>query len=105
MQHGCRSEAQDRMLLDSGAQARLFVRQGRMFAWTMRRSYGSEAQARMLLNSGRKLACFSARVASLHAAWLRIRGASSHAFKLGAQARMLFSQGRKLAWIVQHGYR
>jgi len=82
----------------------MFVNSGRKLAWTMKHGYGSEAQARMLVNAGRKLACFSARGANLHAAWLRMRGASSHACKRGAQARMLFSQGRKLAWTVQHGY-
>jgi hypothetical protein len=39
-----------------------------------------------------------------HAAWLRIRGASSQDFKLGAQARTLFSQGRNLTWIMLHNH-
>jgi hypothetical protein len=44
----------------------MLLSQGRKPAWTMQQCYGSEAQACMLYKAGLKLACFSARGASLH---------------------------------------
>ena len=71
----------------------------------------------MRLNSGRKLACFSARGASLHGpcsraaderrklACFQTRGASSHAFQPGAQACMDHAAWLRIRGASSHAFK
>jgi hypothetical protein len=93
MQRSYGSEAQARMLLNSGRKLASLSAMGVGLHGPCGMVTDQRRKIACFLNSGRKLACFPGRGARLHATWLRIRarklacvytrGASSHVCQKG----------------------